>query len=72
MPTTSEYIATTFGVSIAQAHDFIMTHVSDPAYIYNMSRGVCEAGTGLRVEPAMTTETWGAGCLLARGARSAA
>jgi hypothetical protein len=55
MSTTSEFIANTFGVTMAQAHDFIRAHVSDPAYIYNMSRGVCEAGTGLRVMPAMTT-----------------
>jgi hypothetical protein len=37
MSTTSDFIKNTFGVSMAQAHDFIMSHVSDPAYIYNMA-----------------------------------
>jgi hypothetical protein len=37
MSTTSEFIANTFGVTMAQAHDFIRAHVSDPAYIYNMA-----------------------------------
>lgn len=37
MSTTSDYIAATFGVTMAQAHDFIMAHVSDPAYIYTMA-----------------------------------
>jgi hypothetical protein len=37
LSTTSDFIATTFGVTMAQAHDFIMAHVSDPAYIYNMA-----------------------------------
>jgi hypothetical protein len=36
MPTTSDYVASTFGV-MGQAHEFIMAHVSEPAYIYNMA-----------------------------------
>ncbi|HWI82404.1 hypothetical protein [Ramlibacter sp.] len=34
---TSDFIAANFGVSMAQARDFIMSHVTDPGYIYNLA-----------------------------------
>jgi hypothetical protein len=37
MSTTSEFISNTFGVSMAEANEFVMSHVSDPAFIYNMA-----------------------------------
>lgn len=38
MTTTSDFIRTTFGVSMAQAREFIMSRVSDPAYVYSMAK----------------------------------
>jgi hypothetical protein len=37
MSTTSDFIMTTFHATMAEADAFIMSHVSDPAYIYNMA-----------------------------------
>jgi hypothetical protein len=37
MSTTSDFIAAHFNVSMADARDFVMAHVSDPASIYNLA-----------------------------------